>query len=276
MLPSGTIYEQSRAYYWEGSALLSIKTFTGGRGYYRAGPGHFVVDETNYLILNHGQEYSISIESERPVHSFCVFFAAGLVEDVRRSLEYSTERLLDDPYAKDAHQSHFVERTYPRTAVVIALLDRLLRAGEDHGRRDEAYRELMTVLFQVQGQTHDEVNSLSATRHETRDELYRRLHLARDYAETFLDDPVSLEDMARVASLSPNHLLRTFREVFGQTPHQYIVSRRVERARTLLANTDLPIGEVCVAVGFHSPGSFSWLFRRHVGLSPQEYRRSFR
>lgn len=276
MLPSGTIYEQSRTYYWEGPALLSIKTFTGGRAYYRAGPGHFAVDDTNYLILNHGQEYSISIESERPVHSFCVFFAAGLVEDVRRSLEFSTERLLDNPYAEDVHQSHFVERTYPRTAVVMELLDRLLRAGKDHRRRDEVYRELMTVLFQVQAQTHDEVNSLSAARYKTREELYRRLHLARDYAESFLDDAVSLDDMARVASLSPNHLLRTFREVFGQTPHQYIVYRRLERARTLLENTDLPISEICLSAGFHSFGSFSWLFRRQVGLSPQGYRRSFR
>jgi AraC-like DNA-binding protein len=81
--------------------------------------------------------------------------------------------------------------------------------------------------------------------------------------------------MARAASLSPNHLLRAFRSVFGQTPHQFVVEKRLAHARTLLVRTDMPVTEICFALGLHSPGSFSTLFRRRMGMAPEEYRRRF-
>jgi AraC family transcriptional regulator len=79
-----------------------------------------------------------------------------------------------------------------------------------------------------------------------------------------------------VAGLSPNHLLRMFKQAFGQTPHQYLTARRLERARHLLAHTDQPVTEICLSVGFASLGAFSWLFHRRVGVSPAEYRRQTR
>jgi AraC family transcriptional regulator len=76
-----------------------------------------------------------------------------------------------------------------------------------------------------------------------------------------------------VAHLSPNHLLRTFRQVFGQSPHQYLTNLRLEHARQLLTTTDQPVGDICVAVGFTSLASFTRLFRRRYGRPPAAYRR---
>jgi AraC-like DNA-binding protein len=87
-----------------------------------------------------------------------------------------------------------------------------------------------------------------------------------------LDEEVPLDAIARVACLSPSHLLRTFKEVFGRSPHQYLTDLRVERAKALLERTDLTVTDVCLSVGYTSLGSFSRLFRRHVGLSPEQYR----
>ncbi len=113
-------------------------------------------------------------------------------------------------------------------------------------------------------------------RHATRQELYRRLHQARDFAAASFDQPLTLDDMAAVACLSPNHFLRSLRDLFGQTPHQYLTQQRVQRARKLLQTTDASILEICIAVGFASASSFSSLFRRHVGVSPQDYRQQTR
>ncbi|MBA3357135.1 MAG: helix-turn-helix transcriptional regulator [Pyrinomonadaceae bacterium] len=78
------------------------------------------------------------------------------------------------------------------------------------------------------------------------------------------------------ACLSPNHFLRTFKQAFHQTPHQYLTRIRLEHAQGLLAQTNQPVTDVCFAVGFESLGSFSWLFRQRVGLAPEAYRRAKR
>jgi AraC-like DNA-binding protein len=78
--------------------------------------------------------------------------------------------------------------------------------------------------------------------------------------------------LARVAGISGAHFSRRFREAFGETPHQYLISRRMERAAALLRNTDYAVGDICRAVGLRSVGSFSTSFGRSFGLSPTAYR----
>src|SRR5262245_15970024 len=80
--------------------------------------------------------------------------------------------------------------------------------------------------------------------------------------------------MAATAHVSPRHFSRSFRRIFGETPHQYLLSRRLERARHLLRTTDDSVAEICLAVGFTSVGSFTTTFTRHVGVSPTTYRRA--
>jgi AraC-like DNA-binding protein len=92
----------------------------------------------------------------------------------------------------------------------------------------------------------------------------------RDYA-TELD----VAAMARVAHVSPAHLIRTFRAVFGETPHRYLQRRRVERAMELLRETERPVTEICFSAGFKSLGTFSRTFRAIVGESPSAYRVRF-
>ncbi|KEQ27860.1 AraC family ligand binding domain-containing protein [Paenibacillus tyrfis] len=91
------LHARSGRYFWKGQGALSIKTFRNGRAVYEAGHGHFAVGEGSYLLLNRGQEYSITIEAEAPVESFCIFFPEQMAEEVYRSLVTSEEKLLDDP-----------------------------------------------------------------------------------------------------------------------------------------------------------------------------------
>lgn len=89
----------------------------------------------------------------------------------------------------------------------------------------------------------------------------------RAYAE-----PLDIATLAAIALVSQAHFIRTFRATFGETPHRYLQRRRVERAMFLLRVSDLPVTEVCMAVGFTSLGTFSRTFRSIVGLSPSEFR----
>lgn len=91
------LHARSRRHYWAGAGPLSVKSFAGGKAYYRVSRGHYAVDERSYLLLNHGQHYEIEVDSETPVESFCLFFRQGFAEEVYRSLIAGSERLLDDP-----------------------------------------------------------------------------------------------------------------------------------------------------------------------------------
>jgi AraC-like DNA-binding protein len=108
------------------------------------------------------------------------------------------------------------------------------------------------------------------------DELFRRLCRSRDYLAARLDRPHRLADAARQAYLSPYHYHRLFTRAFGETPHEFLTRLRMDEAKRLLTREQLPVTEVCLAVGYGSLGSFSSLFRNMVGYSPSEFQKSLR
>jgi AraC-like DNA-binding protein len=100
----------------------------------------------------------------------------------------------------------------------------------------------------------------------------RHLLRAKDLADARYRDPLDVSDLARAAHLSQAHFSREFRRTFGETPHQYLLTRRLERAAALLRNTDRTVADICLTVGLRSVGSFTTSFGRAFGLSPTAYR----
>ena len=103
----------------------------------------------------------------------------------------------------------------------------------------------------------------------------RHLLRAKDLMDARYREPLDVLTLARVAKLSPAHFSREFARAFGQTPHQYLLHRRLERAAELLRNTDRSVAEICFAVGLTSVGSFTTSFGREFGVSPTAYRATF-
>ncbi len=106
---------------------------------------------------------------------------------------------------------------------------------------------------------------------ETED-LNRRLLRARDAMDRAYADPLDVRTVAAVAHVSAAHFSRSFRAVFGETPHRYLQRRRVERSMFLLRETDRSVTDICMDVGFSSLGTFSRTFREIVGETPSGYR----
>ena len=103
-------------------------------------------------------------------------------------------------------------------------------------------------------------------------ETLQRLGRARDFIDHCYDHPLSLDQISEKACFSRYHFLRLFRQAFNKTPHQYLIERRIEKAKELLGGDELRVTDVCFEVGFQSLGSFSTLFRREVGHAPITYR----
>src|SRR5918912_687037 len=95
---------------------------------------------------------------------------------------------------------------------------------------------------------------------------------AKDRIDARYHDELDVATLARIAHVSPAHFTREFRRAFGETPHQYLLTRRLERAAALLRGTDLSVADICLAVGLRSIGSFTTSFRRVYGMSPTQYR----
>lgn len=100
----------------------------------------------------------------------------------------------------------------------------------------------------------------------------RRLRLVRDYIETNLAEEITLADLAAIAGVSSTHFCRAFHRSTGVASHQYVIRRRVERAKTLLAEGDLPIAQIALAVGFGNQSHLTTHFRRVVGTTPRRFR----
>jgi AraC-like DNA-binding protein len=104
------------------------------------------------------------------------------------------------------------------------------------------------------------------------EDLNRRLLRARDAMDRAYAEPLDVRAVAAVAFISEAHFIRTFRAVFGETPHRYLQRRRVERSMFLLRETDRSVTDICLDVGFSSLGTFSRTFREIVGETPSAYR----
>ena len=103
----------------------------------------------------------------------------------------------------------------------------------------------------------------------------RHLLRAKDLADARYSEPLGVDDLAAAAGLSRAHFSREFRRAFGETPHAYLLTRRLERAAALLRTTDHSVARICLAVGLLSVGSFTTSFTRIYGVSPTRYRSAF-
>jgi AraC-like DNA-binding protein len=268
-----------RVAYPEHNGPLSIKCAFGGNELYDVDGERHVVNGNNFLILNDGSRYASRIDSESEVEALCIFFRPGFSLEVFTAMTTSTRALLDDPTLRLDDSPTFVEHCYPHTPMISPILFDLrersaLKAGEEW--LDGCFHALMERLLLLHMEVGRKVARLPAVRRGTRIEIFRRLERARDFIDSNLEKKIPLADMAAEACLSPHHFLRLFKFAYLETPHQYLTSRRIERARALLSTTDAPISEICTKVGFDSLGSFSWLFRRRVGTPPENYRKQTR
>jgi AraC-like DNA-binding protein len=260
---------------------LSIKSIVRGSASWSTPEGHFEMDADSLLLLNNRQPYTMLLDAPQPVRTFCLFFRDGLIEDAWRCETNGAARLLDDPWV-DLVSLGFFERMHPKQGRIAALMAAMYRDIVAHQSPaqlldeslEDGFLQIARELLRFRSDLESASARIPATRPSTKTELFRRLTRARSIIEASLGKPLDLETIARESYLSPYHLHRLFTQVFGETPHRYAVRRRMDRARRLLMNSDMPVTEVCLETGFQSLGSFSTLFRRENGCSPQQYRSS--
>jgi AraC family transcriptional regulator len=257
---------------------LSIKSVIRGTASWGTSEAERLVDGTNYLILNSGRPYSLTIDSRETVETFCLFFRPGIVEDACH-VESSNPAALLDNLSRNGERLassppvEFLETLYPTVSPLLQrMYARLTQGSASQAWLADQFLEVAAALLRVRDKGHKRAARIPAKKSSTRLELYRRLLRGKDYLDSFSGTQVRLAEVANEACLSPYHFHRLFREVFRETPNQYVQRKRLANAQRLLERGEQSVTDVCLEVGFESITSFSGLFRRSFGCSPREYR----
>jgi len=271
-------FKTSCIYYPKHNGTLSIKSvFSDGEELYETDEGRFTVDKNRYLVLNSGHEYSSQIRPGRDVESFCIFFARPFVEDSFRNFKFSHMKLLNEP-EQSVEYPLFIEKLYNYDEIMNSLMKNLHSSVNNRTltrqKLEEIFYRLLERLFLVNKYVMAEIEGIAALKHTTRLEIFRRLESARDFIHSNFNREIELKEIASAACLSPFHFLRLFKELFHETPHQYLNRYRMKKARNLLLNTKFSITDITMDVGFESNSHFSRLFQRYFGMSPKNFRKN--
>jgi AraC-like DNA-binding protein len=255
------------------SGPLSIKSVIHGEVEWVVNGDALNIHSSTFLVLQDGESYSMDIDSLRPVETCCVFFRRGFVEEVARDATSALEVSLDSPW-RDAPCLPFISRLHLDTKGVVLPQVWSLASRCRNKLQPSSFEEDFLTLSQRLIMRYREIKSqmlrLPALKSSTREELFRRLQVAREYLHGSTQKRVSLGDVSRAACISPYHLHRSFKQVFRLTPHAYVTSLRLQRAKALLQEGNTAL-ETAMELGFASPSAFTRLFRSYYGVPPSQH-----
>ncbi len=150
----------------------------------------------------------------------------------------------------------------------------LRRDAENNTENIHRIEAMIDEILRDKPQELATLNKIPVNKVSTKIVLYQRLQNAKDFIDKSFDTKLSLRKLAEEACLSEHHFLRHFKTAFDITPHQYITQKRLEKARILLLNTEASISEISEQIGMDNLSSFSRLFKKHHGVSPEKYRKN--
>ena len=248
----------------------SLKTVVSGQVAWIIQGRKLLVDPASFLVVSAGEKYSMNIAAQKPVETCCLFWAMGFIEQIAQEMISPLDRSFEIPITSPP--------ALPYLAALHTDVERnTVKRVQDMARRctltlapsgfEEEFLVLTAELLHVYQHIRDQVNRVPAARNSTREELFRRLLIGREYFHSHGFGPVSLTDAARAACISPFHFHRGFTHAFGETPHSYLTNLRLARAHGML-QSGASVLEACLAVGFSSPSGFSHLFRARFGTLP--------
>jgi len=224
-----------------------------------------------FFLSNAGQFYTLEIgktSTETANIHFGETFSAGAF----RSLARTPDQLLENE-SNDAIPS-FYNRVIRADATFQHLLQSALRPEISPMEEEQVLFDILGHLLEKESQLRKQVDQLKALKHSTKSEIMRRLLLATDYLHSVTDSQPELDDLARISCLSKFHFLRLFKIAFGQTPHQFLTTLKLQQAKALLQHSQQEVKTIATSLGYKDASTFSRQFHQHIGVYPSQFRAS--
>jgi AraC family transcriptional regulator len=279
------LYNQNKLYseitteasYTDQKNELSLRAVFNGSEKYKIGKRTVTVFPNNFLILNEGTSYDRTIYSDSIANTFAIFFSPKFLQDFQYGFSLSDRNLLNDPIDREIMQQNtFLETIYPCNGDIkynlSHLIDHFNENSDDLLLDDYIFHAMLLFYRLYYKEVLNKSNRLGALNASTRNELFKRLTLAKDFMLSNYNRDISLEDISRQSCLSPTHLFRTFKQIYNCSPHQYLIQTRLDNARHMLKSTNYTLNEIVNLVGFTCPSTFIKLFKHKFHFTPGRYR----
>lgn len=255
---------------------LSIKLVLKGEERYTIGRRSFRVTDGRYLVVNHHQQFECTIRAQEPVEALCFYLDPEQVLHAYENIhpQFALEGVA--PIRSD--QLRFMEKIYSVHENELGhylqeLIPSLRREElEPHLDFNEVFATLAEKLVLSQLEVNRRLQSIKNARRSTREEIFRRVSRARNFIDDKYLEDLNLEEMAGLAFLSKYHFLRCFKEVYGISPYQYVIQKRLEHSQMLLQDERKTLSEIAYQTGFIDRRAFNRAFRKAYGFSPSEFR----
>lgn len=270
-----------QAYYPEHVSNFSIKMVFSGNTTYTLGKRQLNLYPDSFLAINLGTTFSSKVDSSIPVSNLSISFAPSFLSDFYKTQRKTHKELLDDPFnMEEISDSFFLETIYPFAGDmkynIMHLKQQLEQEAPDDLLINEYLHHCLINYHKVYNkEVADKSEKLNFLNNSTKVEILRRLTFAKEFINSNYNKKLELEDIAQSAYLSVNHLLRTFKQAYGKSPHQYLIQVRIDRSKYLLKNTNYTINDIVEIIGFECPSSFIRLFKSLNRITPGKYRMSF-
>ena len=270
-----------QAYYPEHVSNFSIKMVFSGNTTYNLGKRQLNLYPDSFLAINLGTTFSSKVDSSIPVSNLSISFAPSFLSDFYKTQHKTHKELLDDPFnMEEISDSFFLETIYPFAGDmkynIMHLKQQLEQEAPDDLLINEYLHHCLINYHKVYTkEVTDKSEKLNFLNNSTKVEILRRLTFAKEFINSNYNKKLELDDIAQSACLSVNHLLRTFKQAYGKSPHQYLIQVRIDRSKYLLKNTNYTINDIVEIIGFECPSSFIRLFKSLNRTTPGKYRVSF-
>ena len=237
---------------------------------------NYTAEEGEYFVFNPKQTARAAGIFEEKAEGYCIFLTEKLLQETARGIGLSVEKTMHSPFDYSWQQQEFMVKTYRLEEnsfgqYLYRLKQRLIdQVDNSLIDWDTFYFDLAASFLQTHRQIGKQLQAIPSTRIATKQEIYRRLSLAHCFILENYADPISLDDLEKVAFFSKYHILRLYRQIYGLTPYQHILKLRIEKAKQLLRKNYSP-SEVAQRLSFSDRRAFAKGFKKLVGVAPSVY-----
>jgi len=226
-----------------------------------------IINHKFFYFLNAGDKLEINFRNSVRLETLLIQFSDQFISDWLNYKQSPVIGLLENAAAKNNDNWAIPNIPFEYNEGVLSHLN-MLRTPRQSEDEDAILFELLESFWILKEGSKQDLARISAKRKSTREELYRRLLMAKDFIDDNFKASPTIDMIAAEACLDKFHFLKLFKSRYGTTPHQYLVKLKLEHARTLLSTGKYSVSEACLLSGFESLGSFTNLFKKTFGLLP--------
>jgi len=253
---------------------LAININFTGPQQYSAGGREYTIKPGRMLIINERQLFRTRLHSTQTNLSATFAFQVGLASRLKREINGGC--FVHPEELQNEDQVEFIEKTYDVSMSMNSQMQSIISRAPhlESWELDESMESLLIELLELNKQTESEILSIDKVKVSTRKEVYRRLHWANEFIHDNFHKPITIDDVASYACLSPFHFKHLFKVYFRVSPHQLIIQLRLNNAIALLKE-DVMIKDICTAIGWQDSSSFIRSFKKAFNTTPEAYRRMY-